>query len=296
MGSEAGRARTREGNFAVLLMVLSALLFSAMQLMIKRTNLDGSFPLMEQVFFRNLLSVPVVWVLLRRKGIAPFGNAAAQPYLFGRSVAGFLGIVTFFYATNHARIADANILNKLSPIVVTVLAAVFLHERVTRVQCVSLAVSFLGAWLVCGPALDSDPLAMLAALVSAAFSGVAYTFVSVLKKRADPLVVILHFSVLSVLCAVPGMISGFVTPTAGQLFRLLLISTFGSLGQVTLTYAYKLAPASEISLYNYSGIVWSALLGWLFLGETLPGSTVLGALFVIGAALIPFFHARKTAA
>jgi len=292
MGFEFGRPRKWQGRTAALLMVLSALMFSAMQLMIKLTNLNGSFPLMEQVFFRNLISVPVVWALARKKGIPPFGNLAAQPYLFGRSIAGFLSIVTFFYATNHARIADANILNKLSPIVVTVLSVAFLHERVSRAQYASLAVSFLGAWLVCGPALDSDPVSMLAALLSALFSGVAYTFISVLKKKADPLVVILHFSVFSVLSAVPGLVSNFVTPTAGQFFQLLLISAFGSLGQVTITYSYKLAPASEISIYNYSGIIWSALLGCLFLKETPPGSTVLGGLLVVGASLITFFHAR----
>lgn len=290
MNVESGAAGRR--TLAALLMVLSALLFSAMQLMIRLSGSAGAFPLMEQVFFRNLLALPVIGAVLVKRGTAPFGDAAAQPYLFGRSAAGFLGIVTFFYATNHARIADANILNKLSPIIVTALSAAFLRERISKVQGGALALSFAGAWLVCGPTLGSGPAAMLAALLSAVFSGIAYTFVSALRTRTDPLVVILHFSAFSVLCAVPGMLSGFVMPGAGQAAQLLCISLFGSLGQVALTYSYKLAPASEVSIYNYSGIVWSALLGWLFLGEALPGSTILGGLLVTGASLLTYLAGR----
>lgn len=284
--------RKQRRLIAVRLMILSALMFSAMQLMIKLSNTNGTFPLMEQVFFRNFLSVLITGVLLLRKGVFPFGERHAQPYLFGRSIAGFLGIVTFFYATNHARIADANILNKLSPVVVTILAAVFLRERVSKVQYAALAVSFFGAWLVCGPTLRSDPFAMFVALMSAVFSGIAYTFVSVLKRKADPLVVIMHFSAFSVFCAALGMLSDFVMPTAEQFCYLFLISVFGSFGQIALTYSYKLAPASEISIYNYSGIIWSALLGWLFLKEALPGSTIAGGLLVIGASLMTFLHSR----
>lgn len=292
MKSKRDTLQKQRRPIAVLLMILSALMFSAMQLMIKLSNTSGSFPLMEQVFFRNLLSVLVAGVFLLRKGVFPLGHKSAQPYLFGRSIAGFLGIITFFYATNHARIADANILNKLSPIVVTILAAVFLRERVAKVQYAALAISFLGAWLVCGSTLQSDSFAMFVALLSAVFSGIAYTFVSVLKQKADPLVVIMHFSTFSVLCATLGMLRSFVMPTAEQFCYLFLISIFGSLGQIALTYSYKFAPASEISIYNYSGIIWSALLGWVFLKESLPSSTIVGGLLVIGASLITFLHNR----
>lgn len=293
MKSEIAAPSKSRWGLAVGLMLLSALMFSAMQLMIRFSSAGGSFPLMEQVFFRNLIGLPAVCGILLKKRIFPLGSASAQPYLFGRSLAGFLGIVTFFYATNHARIADANILNKLSPIFVTLLSALLLRERIPKIQCAALALSFFGAWLVCGPGLRSAPTAMLAALLSALFSGIAYTFVSALRGKADSLVVITHFSVFSVLCALPGMAAHFTMPTAEQFFQLMLISVFGSLGQIALTYSYHLAPAPAISVYNYSGIVWSALLGWLFLGEALPGNTLLGGLLIIAASLLTFIHTQR---
>lgn len=277
----------------IFLMVLSSASFSAMQLMIRYSNVDGTFPLMEQVFFRNLGSFIGAWIVLRKKGKFPLGSRKIQPYLMGRSVAGVLGIITFFYATNHARIADANILNKLSPFVVTVLSAVFLGEKVRKVQYAALLISFAGAWIVCGPTLDSAPLPVLAALGSAVFSGIAYTFVAALKDKADPLVIVMHFSTLSVVCAALCMMPDFVVPTASQLLCLLLISVFGSLGQGALTYAYRFAPASEVSIYNYSGIIWSALLGWIFLGERVSAATVLGGAMVAGSSLLAFICGKR---
>lgn len=273
-------------------MISSALFFSAMQIAVRLSGAGGDIPLMEQVFFRNLFSFIVVLPILLHKKLRPFGRKCDQPLLFGRSIAGFLGIITYFYATNHARIADASILNRLSPVVVTLLSAVFLHEKIGLVQSLSLAVSFLGTWIVCGPAMDSGFMPILAALLSALFSGTAYTFVSALRTKVDPLVVIMHFSAFSVLTAFVCMLPDFIVPDGGQLAALLLIGCFGSLGQICLTYAYRFAPAAEVSIYNYFGIIWAALLGYVFLNERVGISTAAGGGLIIAASLINFLYAK----
>lgn len=285
-----GKPRVAAG---AALMIASALFFSAMQIAVRLSGAGGDIPLMEQVFFRNLFSLIVVLPVLLRKRVPPFGSRRDQPLLFGRSIAGFLGIVTYFYATNHARVADASILNRLSPVVVTLLSAAFLHEKIGIVQLLSLAVSFLGTWIVCGPAMDSAFLPIVSALLSALFSGTAYTFVSALRTRTDPLAVIMHFSAFSVVTAFVCMLPDFVMPDVGQLIALLLIGCFGSLGQICLTYAYRFAPAAEVSIYNYFGIIWAALLGYAFLGESVGTATAVGGALIIAASLINFLHAKR---
>jgi len=89
------------------------------------------------------------------------------------------------------------------------------------------------------------------------------------------------------------MIPNFVVPTFGEFLQLLLIGVFSFGGQIVLTYAYRMAPASEISIYDYTGIVWSALLGIIFLREDIPLTTVLGALLITGAAVYSFVHKRR---
>ena len=77
------------------------------------------------------------------------------------------------------------------------------------------------------------------------------------KGKTDGMTVIMHFSTFSAVCSIPFTLGNFVVPNAKELMALVLIGLFGSLGQIALTYAYRLAPAGEVSIYNYSGILFS---------------------------------------
>ena len=91
------------------------------------------------------------------------------------------------------------------------------------------------------------------------------------------------------------MIFDFAVPTLKELLMLILIGVFGGFGQIALTYAYRMAPAAEISIYNYSGIVFSIILGYIFLGEILNMTSVIGCSLVIIAALLTYiFSSRKS--
>ena len=110
------------------------------------------------------------------------------------------------------------------------------------------------------PSFQSNPLPLVMALLSALTSGIAYTLLGYLKDKVDAMTIIMHFSTFSVVGSLPFMIGNFVVPSLSQLLFLILIGVFGSLGQAFITYAYRYAPASEISIYNYSGILFSLLL------------------------------------
>ena len=77
---------------------------------------------------------------------------------------------------------------------------------------------------------------------------------------------------------------------------LLLIGIFGAFGQICLTYAYRMAPAAEVSVYNYSGIIFSMILGYVVLGQSLGLNSIIGALLVIAASvMIYIYNNRKKA-
>ena len=111
--------------------------------------------------------------------------------------------------------------------------------------------------------------------MSAVTSGVAYTFLSFFKGKVDGLTVMMHFSTFSAIASIPFMLKDFVVPSFKQAVLLLLIGVFGSLGQAFITYAYRFAPASEISIYNYSGIIFSMILGFFILGEPVKFTSVI---------------------
>ena len=276
------------------LMCTSALLFSAMQIPI---SLSGTtIPIMEQVFFRNIVTLILSFILIMRSGGSLFGTKKNQPLLFVRSAFGFLGLITQFYAVAHANQGDVSTMMKLSPFMITLWAAIFLKEKIRKVQIPALLIAFLGAAFVANPAFNSNLLPLFMAFLCAFFSSVSYTLLAYFKNKVDGMTIIMHFSTFCVLACIPFMIFDFVMPTFKELLLLLLIGVFGGFGQIALTYAYRLATAAEISIYNYSGIVFSIILGYVFLGEVLDVTSVIGCALVIIAALITYiFSGKKTA-
>ena len=276
------------------LMCTSALLFSAMQIPI---SLSGTtIPIMEQVFFRNIVTLILSFILIMRSGGSLFGTKKNQPLLFVRSAFGFLGLITQFYAVAHANQGDVSTMMKLSPFMITLWAAIFLKEKIRKVQIPALLIAFLGAAFVANPAFNSNLLPLFMAFLCAFFSSVSYTLLAYFKNKVDGMTIIMHFSTFCVLACIPFMIFDFVMPTFKELLLLLLIGVFGGFGQIALTYAYRLATAAEISIYNYSGIVFSIILGYVFLGEVLDVTSVIGCALVIIAALITYIFSGKKAA
>ena len=257
----------------ILFMILSALSFASMQVVVRMSR---EIPTMEQICVRNLFILIVSFFIIRKKRGSYYGPKKYQPYLFGRSFFGFLGLITLFYASSHAAQGDVTVLNKLSPI-----------------QIPALALSVIGAFIVFRPSFQSDPFPLVVALLSAITSGVAYTFLGYFKGKVDGITVIMHFSTFSVFGSLPFVISNFVMPDPRQFMLLMLISLFGSLGQVFITYAYRFAPASEISIYNYSGILFSIVLGAAILGEPVKSTSILGGALVAIASIMVYIYGNS---
>ena len=109
-------------------MFLSAFFFSAMQIAIKKSSL--SVPLMEQVFFRNIVSLIISFVIITKQKGSYVGTLKHQPLLFLRSSFGFAGLVAMFYASANANQGDVTTLTKLSPFLIALWAAIFLKEPI----------------------------------------------------------------------------------------------------------------------------------------------------------------------
>ncbi len=275
----------------IVLMLISAFLFSAMQIPI---NLSGStIPIMEQVFFRNIVTLVLSFILLKRSGGSLFGTKKNQPLLFVRSIFGFLGLITQFYAVAHANQGDVSTLMKLSPFMITLWAAIFLKEKIRKVQIPALIIAFAGAAFVANPAFNSNLFPLFMAFLCAFFSSVSYTLLAYFKNKVDGMTIIMHFSTFCVLACIPFMMFDFVMPSPKELAMLMLIGIFGGFGQIALTYSYRMASASEVSIYNYSGIVFSIILGYVFLGEVLDTTSVIGCSLVIIAALITYIFSGR---
>ena len=272
-------------------MIASAFFFSAMQIFIATTA--DTIPIFEQVFFRNFFASGIAIFFISKEKVRFSGEGKNIKFLLFRACAGYLGMTTLFYASGNAAQGDVSTLAKMSPFVTILLAGLFLGEKVKKIHIVALLIAFTGAIFVSGPKFNSEIVPLISAFAASVFGGIAYTFVSFLKGKEHPWLIIFVFSFISTIFSTPIMLMDFVLPNLQEFIYLTMIGVFAAGGQICLTYSYALAPASEVSVFNYSGIVFSMIFGYVFLNQNLQYTSYIGGALVILAGVLMFLNAKK---
>lgn len=279
-------------NKGILCIICSAFFFALMSMMVR---MAGDLPAMEKSFFRNFVATFfALFMLFRQKTPVRFHKEHIPPLLI-RSTFGTIGILCNFYAVDHLLLADASILNKLSPFFAILFSFILLKEKIRPFQLTCVIGAFIGSLFVIKPgigAISSFPALM--GMLGGMCAGIAYTYVRILGTKGvkGPLVVF-FFSAFSCLFTLPYLIFHFVPMTRQQFLFLLLAGVFACGGQIFITYAYQYAPAKEISIYDYTQIVFSTVLGFLFFRQVPDAMSFLGYGIIIMASLLMFLWQRK---
>jgi len=268
-------------------MLLSALAFAFMAALVK---LLQDIPVFEKVFFRNFVALFIALASVLKKKLPIFGKKQNQKYLLARSLLGATGMALYFYAITNLLLADSAMLNKLSPFFVTVFAVIFLKEKITQIRVITLAVAFAAALLIIKPRFDLSILPALAGLGSAVFAGAAYTMVRFLRKKEAPPTIVFYFAAVSTLIMLPLMLLDFKMPNLTQIVFLIGTGIFAAIGQFSLTYAYKYAPASEVAIYNYANILFSAIIGYVLWYEVSDILSIIGGFLIISMSVLNFWE------
>lgn len=272
----------------ILYIILAGFFFSLMTFFVK---CSGNLPTMQKAFFRNAVAMIVSIVLLARSEEGFYIKKSSWPCLFLRSLCGTAGLILNFYAIDRLGLADSNILNKLSPFFAIVMSVFLLKEKANKVEWLSVAIAFIGAIFVIKPSFQITSVYGLIGLLGGLGAGVAYTFVRKLGKQGErgP-VIVMCFSTFSCLVTVPFLIMNYVPMSSEQWIFLLLAGAAATGGQLSITKAYTKAPAKEISVFDYSQIVFAALLGFLFLHEIPDCYSIIGYVIIIGIAVFKWWY------
>ena len=244
-------------NKGIMFIILSAFGFAVMSAFIK---LSGDLPSFQKTFFRNLVSCIIAFLLILKHKESFFGKKENQKILILRSIFGTLGIILNYYAIDKLVLSDANMLNKLSPFFVIIFCAIFLKEKIKPNQAIAVGVAFVGALFIIKPSFNFDMIPSTAGIMGAIFAAAAYTCLRVLGSKEKFYTVVFYFSLFSTISILPFTIVVYKSMTVTQLIYLILAGVFASIGQFGITLAYKYAPAKEISIFDYSNIIFSAII------------------------------------
>ncbi|MCR4842481.1 MAG: DMT family transporter [Eubacterium sp.] len=287
------RVKLSDRNIGIICIIASAFFFALMNLFVR---MSGDVPFIEKTFFRNAVAAIVSGVLLLRDRKPTGLSKKTLPGLIMRAAFGTVGMWCNFYALGKLELSDASMLNKLSPFFALVFSVLILKETLTFFQGFCVFLAFVGTVFIVKPGfitmVASDT--MWPALIGACggmCAGLAYTFVRRLGEQgvAGPFIVF-FFSAFSTAAAIPYCIVDGVMLTPYQLACLVCAGLAATGGQFTITQAYVKAPAREISIYDYTQLIFAAMLGFFVLGELPDGWSVIGYVVIVGASILLFLY------
>jgi drug/metabolite transporter (DMT)-like permease len=282
---------------ASLAMVASALFFSLMGVCVKQVG--TRIPATEVVLARAVVSVVLSWWMLRRAGIAPWGQR--RGLLIWRGAIGTLALLCVYQALALLPLAAATVLQYSYPTFTALLAWLSLGEPVGPRLLGAVALGWMGvmvlAWPPAGAELGTSlpPLAVAIALVGAFSTALAYVSVRALRHSEHPLVIVFYFPLVALVLSLPLVLMNPVVPSWGELVWLLGVGLFTQLGQLTLTAGLMGLPAARATAISYVQVAFAVLWGWLIFAEPLEATTLVGGLLVLAAALISLKRAGSMA-
>ena len=276
----------------IICIIFAAFGFSLMTFFVR---ISGDLPTMQKAFFRNFVAIFVSTAVLLKEKIPLTIKKENRLDIFFRCLFGTSGLIANFYAIDRLGIADANMLNKLSPFFAIILSVFILKEIPTRLDIIATIIAFTGALFIIRPTgAVSEVIPALVGLYGGFGAGTAYVFVRKLGKKGEKTpIIVLCFSVFSCLATLPGVLLNYHPMSLKQLLCLIMAGVSASLGQFSITNAYKFAPAKEISVFDYTQVIFAALLGMIFLNETPEILSICGYIIIIGVALFRWYYLTK---
>lgn len=276
----------------IVYIITSAFCFAFMNAFVR---LAGDLPSTQKSFFRNFVALIFASIILIKNKI-PFKvqHKSNIPALLVRAGLGTVGILCNFYAIGHLVLADASMLNKMSPFFVIIFSFIFLKERLTFFQGAAVFTAFIGSLFIIKPSFNMEMFPGFLGLVGGMCAGAAYTAVRYLGNHGEknPFIVA-FFSAFSCLTTLPFLIFDYHPMTGYQLLSLMGAGLAAAGGQFSITAAYTKAPAKEISVYDYSQIIFATILGFFLFGDVPDIYSVIGYVIIIAMAVLMFFYNTK---
>ncbi len=251
--------------------------------------------MLQKAFFRNAVALIFSGIVLFRSTAKEDRKVTKDNFwlLFLRSFAGGIGFVCNFYAIDHMNISDASMLNKLAPFFVIIFSAIFLKEKANWFQWMAVVLAFGGSLFIVKPTFGMEVLPAVAGLVGGLGAGIAYTCVRKLgQKGTKSAFIVFFFSAFTSVILAPIVLLNYQPMEWWQWMFLLLTGLAASGGQFCVTAAYTYAPAKEISVYDYSQVIFAAILGFFFLDQVPDVFSIIGYVIIIVVAIAMYIRQK----
>lgn len=271
-------------------MIISAFCFTTMNMFGKLS--EGMNPY-QKTFITNFIATIVVVVIIKKRNASFIGHKKNRSHLLIRGIAGTVSICAFYFSLEYLFLSDATMLNQLSPFFTIIFSFILLKEKLTKKQLFCLLFAFIGCIFIIRPEFNSSMIPALMGIFAAATAGLAYTMIRVIGEKEDFFTVILSFSGIATITCFPSL---FTDRSGLTTFNILIMCGAGlsfMVGQIFLTLAYRNAPASEVSIYSYAGLIIAAIYGFTIFKEIPDFYSIIGYVIIIGASFVNILSKKR---
>ncbi|MBI1417066.1 MAG: EamA family transporter [Limimaricola sp.] len=284
----------------ITLKIVSVFIFVTMQSLIKASS--GHVPPGEAVFFRSAFAIPVIvtWLLLRGEIRRGWRTSNPLGHVW-RALVGTTSMGLGFAGLGLLPLPEVTAIGYASPLLVVILAAMFLNEKVRAFRLSAVAMGLVGVMIVltprfsitAGPIGVEEKLGAIVVLTSALFGALAQVFVRKLVVTESTAAIVFWFSVNAALLSLLTLFWGWVWPTPAEATMLVLAGLCGGLGQALLTSSYRLADASVIAPFEYTSMLLAIGSGFFVFNEVPTPSMLSGAAIIIAAGVLIIWRERQ---
>ena len=277
-------------------MIAAVTLFTVMTSLIKAAE---RVPAGQAVFFRAFFTMPILLIWFGARGqIADALRTANWRGHASRGIVGSVAMGLGFLGLKYLPLPEVTALRFATPIMIVVLAALMLGERVRLIRLSAVAVGLLGVLVILWPRLTVDGSAaelfgaaiVLASALCAAF---AQIFVKRMTGTEHTAAIVFYFSLTATTLSLLTLPFGWVWPEGWEWAFLIGAGLFGVAGQLLLTSSYRYAEAGTLAPFTYVSMIWAILIGWFVFGEMPTAAMLLGSVLIIGAGFAIFLRERQ---
>ena len=263
---------------AISWMLLTGLLFVGVTAIVKHVGTD--LPPAQSAFLRYVTGLVFVIPLIRLIKKANLSRNELTLFAW-RGLAHSIGVILWFYAMAILPMAEVTAMGYLSPIYVTIGAALFLGERIAALRILAIFAAILGVLIILRPGFREISFGHISMLLNGILFALSYLIAKVMADKVEPLVVVGMLSIFVTIGLAPWAFWVWVTPTLSQLGWTFLLAIFATAGHYTMTLALRAAPISVTQPITFLQLVWSVLMGVMVFNEGFDKWVIIGALIIV---------------
>jgi len=264
----------------VFWMLVTGANFVAVTAIVK--HVGSGLPAAEAAFLRYASGLVFLLPMLRSMLRANLSRQSMWLFL-SRGVVHTLGVMLWFYAMTKIPLAEVTAMNYLSPVYVTVGAAIFLGETLAFRRILAVVAALIGAMVILRPGIREVSLGHIAMLATAMLFAASYLIAKLMSGRANASVVVGMLSITVTIGLAPFAAAVWITPTWTQVGWMFLVAFFATAGHYCMTLAFAAATITVTQPVTFLQLVWAVALGAILFDEPADKWVILGGMIILGA-------------